>query len=644
MSRPKFLKLLARFKALARHLYRLWKACWLPITLIFCFVLQNYFFNAWLGIGAKPFLVRRAAATAACGLLLFGPAMLLGKRMKYPYLGLASLLAAFIFIAEFLYYSYSGGFLQVSAFFYTSEGITTLSTAKLLLTYSLLFFLAGPLLVALIWLLVKFRLITDKRLSGREKIVAGILILIFAAAGYSYFLNREYRDNGSLAQIYQYDKLYNVNDLVSKMGVVNFLIGDALRLGIMPQKVNADEISSVEKYSVQHPAAPAGSDFGLLKGRNLIIIQVESLENAVINQKIAGQEITPNLNRLAAQGLYFSNYYSPIGPGTTADAEFMTLDSLYSLPDTVAFIKYPYDNYNALPELLADNGYHTYAFHGDVSSFWNRANIYPRLGYEKWFSRDDYNIPRKIGAFDLGDRDFFEQSISKLQALPQPFMATLITLSSHTPFQLPDDLETLPIPSTGTFNWLQYEYLESIHYTDSAIGEFITQLQAAGLYDNSLIMIFGDHGSFTNISSALGFNNSVFPNLQTIEVPLIVLAPGTSLQGNKAIPSGQLDLYPTAADLLGFQPPADIFGHDIVEGKDPVTVSRNLVSGTVKSIVTDKLAYQAAADGTFTAGTCLAMPSQKALPVDNCKLLYDNEENAVETSDLMIKGDLFNEN
>ena len=75
-------------------------------------------------------------------------------------------------------------------------------------------------------------------------------------------------------------------------------------------------------------------------------------------------------------------------------------------------------------------------------------------------------IPREIGAFGLGDVDFFDQAAPKLQSFPQPFMATLITLSSHTPFQIPADLETLDIPSSSDLTWIQYQYLESIHYTD----------------------------------------------------------------------------------------------------------------------------------------------------------------------------------
>jgi lipoteichoic acid synthase len=634
------LDLRTKTKASADYLRRLFNVYWLPAALILVFVLQNQFFNVWLNISLHDYFTRRLVVTIAFGLLAFGSALLLNKRWKYLYLGLVSSLVAFVFVAQYLYYSYMGGFLQASALFYTREGMTVFGTVKIILTYRLLLFLIGPLLVLAAWLLSHLRPAGEKILGNLEKIIVGALIIIFTVSGYGYLLRAEKKDTGSAASIYNYSKLYDVNEMVEKMGVINFTLGDTIALGLIPQKATAAQIDLVKAYTAQHATTTVAGDFGLLKGRNLIIIQVESLENAVINQKYNGQEITPNLNQLAKEGLYFPTYYSPVGPGTTADAEFMTMNSLFALQDTVAFIKYAYDHYTALPGLLAASGYHTYSFHGDVASFWNRANIYPQLGYQKWFSSVDFTVPRKIGAFDLGDKDFFNQSIPKLESLPQPFMATLITLSSHTPFQLPSDLETMDIPATTTLDWLQQHYLQSIHYTDQAIGDFIDQLKTAGLYDNSLILIFGDHGSSIGIGNALGFNNGAFPDLQVAEVPLIILAPGTNLQGNRNIPASHLDVYPTVADLLGIKPPPDIFGHDLVEGKDPVAVGRNLISGTIRSIVTDKLAYHSASDGKFADGTCLEMPSKKTLPVDACQTIYNTESNDVITSDLLVKDNL----
>lgn len=638
-------KFKAKIKILKNYLRHYFKLIWLPIALIIIFVLQSNIFNVWLGISTIDYLIRRTIVSAAFGLLIFGPAVLMGKRIKYLYLILMSLIVSIIFLIQFLYYSYSGGFLQISALFYIREGMTVLGTVKVLLTYQLLLFILGPVTVLVAWTLRKHpRFAHQLTLLKKEKIAAGILIIIFSTLGYGYIFLRENMEAGTTAHLYQRSKLYDTNALVSKIGIINFSLEDALNFTLQADRASATEIDFAKSWIQEQPKKiENGKNFGLAKGRNLIIIQVESLENAVIGEKINGQEITPRLNQLAKAGLYFPNYYAQIGPGTTADAEFSTLTSLYPLPDKVVFIEYAFQPYNALPWLLKNNGYHTYALHGDLPSFWNRANIYPQLGYEKWFGRQEYTIPRSIGNYDLGDEDFFNQSLPKLQDLPRPFMATLITLTSHSPFELPDDLKKLSIPATTTFNVTQQNYLQSAHYADGAIGDFVDKLKTNGLYDNSLIVIFGDHGSFSGVGNALGARKAIFSDLQNSQVPLIIIAGGSKLRGINNSPGSHIDLFPTLANLLGIKATSTLLGQDLLNTNTPIAVMRNLVSGTIKIFVTDKLAYHTAVDGKFEHGTCVGFPKNNRIDVENCRAWYEKEKNIIKISDLMIKEKLLEE-
>jgi phosphoglycerol transferase MdoB-like AlkP superfamily enzyme len=361
----------------------------------------------------------------------------------------------------------------------------------------------------------------------------------------------------------------------------------------------------------------------------------------VINQTVGGQEITPNLNQLAKDGLYFDNYYTQVGPGNTADAEFSTMDSLYPLPDDVVFIDYAKNAYKALPQLLVENGYKTYSLHGDVPTFWNRSNIYPRLGYQKAYDLNDFVVTRPVGKgpSDLGDEDLFSQSLPRLESFKQPFMTTLITMSLHTPFILPADLQTLNIPVQTNLTQTQWEYLQAAHYTDKAIGEFIDGLKKDGLYDNSLILIWGDHGSFTDITSALGKNN-ILPKLNNSQVPMIILAPGTNLEGTENEPASHLDIYPTVVNLFGITPPKSILGQDLLNTKNPVETHFELVSGGVDAILTNNMAYQAGEDGVFTHGSCESLPDQKSLPISDCQNIYTEQSNTVKASNIIIKGNL----
>ena len=132
-----------------RHLL---KMVWLTLALVVIFVVQNHLFIYWLNISPGNYALRRTVLTAALGTLLFGPAMFFNKRFKYPYLSVISLLAALIFSSQYLYYSYSGGFLQASALFYAGEGIAILGTVKTLLNWRILVFFSGLLVVVAAWI------------------------------------------------------------------------------------------------------------------------------------------------------------------------------------------------------------------------------------------------------------------------------------------------------------------------------------------------------------------------------------------------------------------------------------------------------------------------------------------------------------
>lgn len=612
----------------------------LPLVLALLFVLQNQVFNLWLHLYSKTYSVRLSLVAFALGVVFYGPSLLFKKRYMYVYLFSVSAVISLIFIAQFLYYRYSQSFLQFSAIKYIGEAVSISGTIRILLTPGLLLFIINLAVVAAAFALTFRKKYTEFILPNWEKI---ILVLAMAAVvffGYKYLLYTEKKEWGSTSRLYT--DVYDLKALVGKMGIMNFFLEDTFKYILRSNLITEADKNFLAAFAKNKPASNETKKyFAAEKGKNLIIIQVESLENAVINQKIGGAEITPNLNRLAKDGLYFNNYYSQVGPGNTADAEFSTMDSLYSLPDDVIFIDYSKNQYKALPQLLADNGYKTYSFHGDVPTFWNRSNIYPGLGYQKAFDLDEFTVTRPVGKgpSDLGDEDLFSQSLPRLENLKQPFMATMITMSSHTPFILPEDLQTLQIPSETNLTQTQWEYLQSVHYTDKAIGEFIDGLKKDGLYDNSLILIWGDHGSFTDIADAMGQDN-ILSVLNNSQVPMILLAPGTDLKGTNNIPGSHLDVYPTITNLLGVNPPKTILGQDLLNTKTPVETNFKLVSGGIDAILTTNLAYQADEDGIFLHGSCESLPAQKSLPIIDCQNLYNEQLNTVKASNIIVKGNL----
>ncbi len=149
--------------------------------------------------------------------------------------------------------------------------------------------------------------------------------------------------------------------------------------------------------------------------------------------------------------------------------------------------------------------------HGNNGSFWNRNVMHKSLGYDKFYSKDSYTIDETIG-LGLSDKSFFHQSIDYLldiQTNHSPFYGTMIMLSNHTPFSdvtkygdfAVDIKETITnaegVPETITYPYMEGtklgNYFKSVHYADSAIGEFIQELDTSGLLDNTVIIIYGDH-------------------------------------------------------------------------------------------------------------------------------------------------------
>jgi len=171
----------------------------------------------------------------------------------------------------------------------------------------------------------------------------------------------------------------------------------------------------------------------------------------------------------------------------------------------------------------------------------------------------------------------------------------------------------------------------------------IDKLEEDGLYDKSLILIWGDHGSFTNISSALGQTKNILPELANSQVPMIILAPNLKQSGAVHIPASHLDIYPTIANLLGINPPKTILGQDLMNSNNSAVETHfKLVSGGIDAILTSNLAYEADYDGVFDHGLCISVPDRKTLPISSCQSLYALQSETLKASNIIIRGYLLN--
>ncbi|MDK0733948.1 LTA synthase family protein [Clostridium perfringens] len=313
---------------------------------------------------------------------------------------------------------------------------------------------------------------------------------------------------------------------------------------------------------------------GMFEGKNLIAIQVESLENFVIGQKVYGQEITPNINKLLKNSLYFDNIKEQNNSGISSDCDLMVNTSMLPVRDGSTFFGYPWTEYNTLQDLLNSKGYNTISTHPEVPGNWNWAEAHKSFKADKIWDASQFDQSEVIG-LGMSDESYLKQIGDKLKKEKQPFYTFLVTLTSHGPFEVPEDKQYLNLPEDLNENMLG-AYFQSVRYTDEAIGKFINQLKEEGLLENTVIMLYGDHCGvhkfYEDDIKDSPLEGDWWKDNEK-EIPFMIYNP--SIKGETiSKEGGQIDFLPTIAYLLGFN--RDAFDSTAM-GRVLVNTNRNAI-------------------------------------------------------------------
>ena len=374
--------------------------------------------------------------------------------------------------------------------------------------------------------------------------------------------------------------------IVKYLGMNQYAVYDAFKTAQTSEqmaKANVSDLSSVKKYLKVNYVKPNPEYTGVAKCKNVIVIHLESFQQFLIGYKWKGKEVTPNLNKLyhSKNTLSFSNFYNQVGQGKTSDAEMMLENSLYGLQSGSAMSSYGTSNtFESAPAILNQaGGYTTAVMHGGAGSFWNRNNAYKQFGYHYFMPLSYYeNKPKYYIGYGLKDKIFLSQSIKYIERLPQPFYLKLITVTNHYPYDL--DKKNQSIDPTDTGDETVDGYVQTAHYLDQAIGEFLQWMKKTGLDKKTILVLYGDHygisGNHHKASAELlkqeEFTN--FDNLKFQRVPLMFHMKGLK-GGVKDTYGGEIDVLPTLLNLLGINGKDTIqFGHDLLSSKAPQIVAQ----------------------------------------------------------------------
>lgn len=517
------------------------------------------------------------------------------------------------------------------------------SAIKLFRPYDILYWIDFILLV--------FALVT-KRIKMDESPVRARMAFAFSTLAVMIFSGNLFLAESDRPELLT--RTFSRDYLVKYLGINAFTAYDGVQTYKTTQvraQASATDMDEVAEYVKGHYAKPNDQYFGLAKGRNVIYIHLESTQQFLIDYKLKDEngvehEVMPFINSLyhSNSTFSFSNFFHQVKAGKTSDSETLFENSLFGLNQGALFTQLGGKNtFEAAPNILKQTqGYTSAVFHGNSGTFWNRNETYKHLGYDYFFDASYYNVTEDNSfQYGLDDKPFFQQSVKYLERLQQPFYTKFITVSNHYPYsQLSGDETGFPLAQTKdeTIN----SYFSTANYMDTAVHEFFDYLKQSGLYDNSIIILYGDHYGISNarnkeLAQLLGKDRdtwSNFDNAQVQRVPYMIHIPGMT-QG-KIIDTygGQVDALPTLLHLLG------------VDTQNYIQLGQDLFSPDHKQLVAFRDGDFVTPNYTYYGGVLYDNKTGEEItePTEELKKQIDADKDAVSdqlaTSDKINNGDL----
>lgn len=466
-----------------------------------------------------------------------------------------------IFFAAIMYHKYYGVIVTYHALQQVNQ-VTAVgnSVFSLLAPYYLLIFL--DIVVLGFWLFRKKRAEKLRAFFNLKKLRTSYIAVIFAAS-LALCLFNVLPNRASMNEIKQ----------AEQMGILNYETYAILSSSKEEDLVDKNQITQakIDKLKSSTPAVDV-KFAGAGQGKNLIIIQMESFQNFLINLKIDGQEITPVLNSLVKDNLYFKHFYQMVGQGNTSDAEFVVNTSYYIPYNEAATQNYPDKELPSLPKLMKSAGYDTATFHTNVVDFWNRRELYAALGFDRFYDQEFFGQEDTV-FFGPSDEVLYKKTaeeLGKMQDAGKPFYTQVISMTAHHPFTMPHEKDLITLPERYEDNMVG-DYIRSQNYADHALGEFIQDLKDRGIWDNSVVVLYGDHLGLPMYSldkQGLELMNEIYGRdygyIDMINIPLIVSIPGAEPAVMDNV-GGQVDILPTVANIMGVSLDQQMhFGQDIL--------------------------------------------------------------------------------
>ena len=525
---------------------------------VLLFAKTMFFYQNTIAV-AEPIGIETILGTLFFLIIVVSAICILPNRARIVTGLMVSFFISLLLFSDNIYYTFSNNFLSVAQITNLQYGDEIASTLPMLLEWKQIWYFADIiiLLILIATKVLKIEKKPKKTLKQKGmKIGAGvigviccsILMIQYVEKGNQLSYNKDMQIRE--ATIYGYH-IYDIQNAINIKASTAYKTKEQMEEAYQTLK---------QQYDSKYYQIPDDLE-GVLVGKNVIVLQLESVQEFVLHQKINGEEITPNLNRFLEDNVEFSNMFMQ-SYSTTADSEHSTITSLYPMENGMAFSKYYTNQYDDLFKMFHENGYYTSYMHGNYPYFWNRGNVYGRMEVDELDLKEQFeNLSENING-DLSDELLYRQAVQKLKTQEQPFISYIVSASSHTPYIL----EGLQDRSKVTIDVGEYKdtyfgnYLEAVNYADYAFGVFLEELKKEDLYDDTAILVFGDHNGLSMYQEEMmDFLKQKNPNLDDIDLKLnyIRVACGFKIPGiekqkiEKTV--SKLDIKPTLTYLAGIE-------------------------------------------------------------------------------------------
>lgn len=296
------------------------------------------------------------------------------------------------------------------------------------------------------------------------------------------------------------------------------------------------------------------------KPKNVVLVTVESLSAEYLGAYGSKENLTPNLDKLAAQGLQFDNMYAT-GTRTVRGLDALTLGTP-PIPGQAIIHRPNNEHLATIGEFLEAQDYATYFVYGGYGYFDN-MNAYFKGNDYNVIDRTDFNR-QEIAAenvWGVADESLFKHTLKVLdEHRGKPFFAHIMTTSNHRPYTFPE----------GRIDMPQGNRKAAVKYTDYAIGQFMQAASKEPWFKDTLFVIVADH-----CASVAG--KTKLP-VAKYHIPAIFYAPDMLPAGHYSRLASQIDIAPTLLDLLGVSGDDHFFGESLFEAAADHRPARAFIS------------------------------------------------------------------